>query len=245
MHRIMIVDDEKAIRNLIKKLIKWDELDAEFVGEAKSGIEAIQLLDDLMPDIILVDIRMPFMDGLTFIKYLREIYENISVIVISAYSDFEYARQCIELGVEHYLLKPISENKLNETVADSINRGRKRINESKESSPSEYNINRYVAYMKKNYANPELSMSYAAKHFGFSSGYFSRKFKEVTGETFVDSLTSYRMERAMEMALKGELMYMAAEAVGIPDVSYFGKCFKRHTGMSYTEYAKDGPKGRG
>ena len=129
MHRIMIVDDEKAIRNLIKKLIKWDELDAEFVGEAKSGIEAIQLLDDLMPDIILVDIRMPFMDGLTFIKYLREIYENISVIVISAYSDFEYARQCIELGVEHYLLKPISENKLNETVADSINRGRKRINE--------------------------------------------------------------------------------------------------------------------
>lgn len=64
MYKIMIIDDERALRSLLKKLIPWEELHAELAGEAESGIEAINIIDDILPDIALIDIRMPFMDGL-------------------------------------------------------------------------------------------------------------------------------------------------------------------------------------
>ncbi len=234
MYRVMIIDDEKSVRSLIKKLVDWEKYDAEIVGEAESGIEAINMLDEIKPDIVFVDIRMPFMDGLTFMKYMTEIYSDIMMIVVTAHSEFDYAKQCIQLGVKHYLLKPISKKEINEAFADVISKVNKE--KVKEEGEKVENINQYVAYIKEHYEKPQISLSFMAKKFGFNATYFSRKFKEVTGQSFVECLTAYRISKACEYAKQGKMMYETAEMVGIPDVSYFSKCFKKYMGISYTEY---------
>ena len=234
MYRVMIIDDEKSVRSLIKKLIDGEKYGAEVVGEAESGIEAINMLDEIKPDVVFVDIRMPFMDGLAFMKYMTEIYSDIMMIVVTAHSEFDYAKQCIQLGVKHYLLKPISKKEINEAFADVVSKVN--MEKYKEVGEKVENINQYVAYIKENYEKPELSLSFVAKKFGFNVAYFSRKFKEVTGQSFVECLTAYRMNKACEYAKEGKMMYETAEKVGIPDVSYFSKCFKKHMGISYTEY---------
>lgn len=107
MYRVMIIDDEKALRNLLKASVDWQEMGLEVVGEAASGIEAINIIDKLRPDIIFVDIRMPFMDGIEFSKIALKRYRQMKIIILTAFDEFEYAKQCIGLGITDYLLKPI------------------------------------------------------------------------------------------------------------------------------------------
>ena len=95
MYRVMIIDDEKALRNLLKASIDWQEMGLEVVGEAASGIEAINIIDKLHPDIIFVDIRMPFMDGIEFSKIALKRYRQMKIIILTAFDEFEYAKQCI------------------------------------------------------------------------------------------------------------------------------------------------------
>ena len=105
MYRVMIIDDEKALRNLLKASVDWQEMGLEVVGEAASGIEAINIIDKLRPDIIFVDIRMPFMDGIEFSKIALKRYRQMKIIILTAFDEFEYAKQCIGLGITDYLLK--------------------------------------------------------------------------------------------------------------------------------------------
>ena len=83
MYRVMIIDDEKALRNLLKASIDWQEMGLEVVGEAASGIEAINIIDKLRPDIIFVDIRMPFMDGIEFSKIALKRYRQMKIIILT------------------------------------------------------------------------------------------------------------------------------------------------------------------
>ena len=107
MYRVMIIDDEKALRSLLKASVNWKEMGLEIAGEAASGIEAINTIDKFHPDIIFVDIRMPFMDGIEFSKIALKRYPGVKIIILTAFDEFEYAKQCIGLGITDYLLKPI------------------------------------------------------------------------------------------------------------------------------------------
>ncbi len=237
MIRVMIVDDEHAVRMLIKKLVNWDELGAYVAGEAESGVEAINIIDDVRPDIALVDIRMPFMDGLGFAQYMHENYPDLRIIIISAYQDFEYASNCIGLGLARYLLKPISKKELTDTLRDTISGINERTEEEQGTRPS-LTVNQYVSFIEQNYSDPQINLTYIARKFGFNAAYFSRKFKEKTGKSFIEYLTAYRMEKACSLAKEGLLMYQTGEMVGIPDAAYFGKCFKKYIGITYKEYSK-------
>ena len=95
-----------------------------------------------------------------------------------------------------------------------------------------------VKYIAENYKDPKLNLTSAAQHFGFSSSYLSRKFKQDTGSGFVEYLTELRMQKAMQLAKAGVKMFIAASEVGIPDPNYFGRCFKKYTGVGYSEYCK-------
>lgn len=116
MYRVMIVDDEKYIRRSIINRVDWEKYGLEVVGEAADGEEAYARVQLYQPDIILVDIRMPVLDGLGLIKLLAEEHRHIKVIILSAYQDFAYAKTAIQLGVEDYLLKPIDEVELEEVL---------------------------------------------------------------------------------------------------------------------------------
>ena len=97
MYRILIVDDEKFIRRSICNRMQWEQFGIEVAGEAANGQEALELIGQLRPQIVLVDIRMPVMDGIAFISEAKRRYPQIYYIIMSAYNDFEYAKKAIQL----------------------------------------------------------------------------------------------------------------------------------------------------
>jgi len=112
MIKIFVVEDEAVIRNGIKNGIDWEKEGFDFVGEASDGELAYPLIKESQPDILITDIKMPFMDGLELSSAVKKELPNIKIIVLSGYNDFIYAKEAIQIGVVEYLLKPISSVKL-------------------------------------------------------------------------------------------------------------------------------------
>lgn len=112
MPRVFLVEDESTIRSTLRDTVPWAQLGYEFVGEATDGEMALPLISTTRPDVLITDIKMPFMDGLSLSKLVLKDLPNTKIIIISGYDDFEYARQAIEIGVEQYLLKPITKANL-------------------------------------------------------------------------------------------------------------------------------------
>lgn len=116
MYKIMIVDDEEEIRLGIIKRMDWSSFGFVVVGDAENGEEALEKAEKLEPDVIMTDIRMPFMDGLELGNELSKILPSTKIIVFSGYDDFEYAKQAIKINVIEYLLKPINSSQLAEVL---------------------------------------------------------------------------------------------------------------------------------
>ncbi|MBW5447595.1 response regulator [Cohnella sp. CFH 77786] len=112
MIKVIIADDESTVHEQLRLLIPWDELGWEIAGHAYNGDEARQLVEAFRPHLVITDIRMPLMDGLSFMKWLEQSGLNAKVIVLSGYGDFEYSRSAFLLGAYDYLLKPIQEAEL-------------------------------------------------------------------------------------------------------------------------------------
>ncbi|MCR5502214.1 MAG: response regulator [Lachnospiraceae bacterium] len=242
--RVMIIDDEMSARKLMRAAIRWESLNMEVVGEAASGIEAINVIDDLKPDIAFVDISMPFMNGIEFTETATERYPHLIIIIMTAIDQFEYARKCVSLPVFDYMLKPMVREEITKTLErakERIEQGRDYWEETK-SEPAEEadnpeNITSQIRkYLEEHFGDSKLNLAYTAQEFGFSASYLSRKFKQDTGKNFVEYLTEVRMEKAIECAKAGTKMFLTASEVGIPDPNYFGRCFKKYTGKSYSDY---------
>lgn len=114
--KVFLVDDEIVIREGIRESFPWEDTPYSLVGEAPDGEMALPIIRDTNPDIVITDIKMPFMDGLELCRELKSQMPWIGIIVLSGYDEFEYARQCIKLGVREYLLKPINSADLREAL---------------------------------------------------------------------------------------------------------------------------------
>lgn len=108
----MIVDDEPLIRRGLRETIEWDNLGLEVAGEACNGIEALDIIEKINPQIIITDVKMPIMDGIELIKKINELNIKVKVIILSGYNEYEYLKEAIKYNVESYLLKPIDQNEL-------------------------------------------------------------------------------------------------------------------------------------
>lgn len=118
MLKIFLSEDEVVVRETIKRMIPWEELGFELVGEAADGEMALPLLIRQQPDLLITDIKMPFMDGLTLARLAKKEIPGLKVVILSGYDDFNYAKQAIGIGVEDYLLKPITKNALIERLSE-------------------------------------------------------------------------------------------------------------------------------
>lgn len=118
MLKIFLAEDEVVVRETIKRMIPWEELGFELVGEAADGEIALPLLIRQQPDLLITDIKMPFMDGLTLARLAKKEIPGLKVVILSGYDDFNYAKQAIGIGVEDYLLKPITKNALIERLSE-------------------------------------------------------------------------------------------------------------------------------
>jgi len=112
-YSVIIIDDEPWTREVIKELGQWEKYEMKVVGEASDGLSGLDLIDQLKPDIILTDVKMPGIDGLELLQELKDKGVNARTIVISGYDDFEYIRKALKLQVNDYLLKPVKPNELN------------------------------------------------------------------------------------------------------------------------------------
>ena len=120
MWKVIIADDEKLICRLIEALVDWDALGMEIVGKAENGLEALDMVRDLQPHLLITDIRMPGCDGLDLIRQARELSPEIEIVIISGYAHFEYAQTAIAYGVGNYILKPVNQAELNKTLQKII-----------------------------------------------------------------------------------------------------------------------------
>jgi len=107
MIKLLIVDDEYLLREQVKNIIDYKELGFEIVGEAEDGLDALKKIKDRSPQVIILDINIPFINGIELSKMLREKMSDIKIVILTGYSEFEYARQCVKNGVSDFVLKPI------------------------------------------------------------------------------------------------------------------------------------------
>lgn len=106
MYKVLIIDDEPIIRKGLKNIINWKQFDCEICGEACDGVEGMQCIRDQLPDIIITDIKMPEVDGLTMIKEIKNIVPDCKMVILTGYRDFEYAQEAVKLGAFDFVLKP-------------------------------------------------------------------------------------------------------------------------------------------
>lgn len=115
-YKILLVDDELEIRDGMIQKLDWHKLGYDVAAAAENGVEALEKAEQVQPDVIMTDIRMPFMDGLEFIGKVIELRPAVKIIVFSGFDDFEYAQKAIKLGVEEYILKPVSARQLEQSL---------------------------------------------------------------------------------------------------------------------------------
>lgn len=246
MLRAIIADDEEVIRNGLKKLIKSYNLDLSVIATAKDGEEAIELIKKYLPEIILMDINMPFINGLEAIEKAREIDPNSKIIVISGYDQFEYAQKSLELGVFNYLLKPINYRNFKDILQKAIDSYKKRLweinklrNENLENLSCKDIGNQALIYIKENFTNNELSLNHIAEELHISQSYLTKIIKEKTGTNFTDYLNKLRIEMSIKLLLDkkiyrtiNEISYM----VGYSSQHYFSRAFKNYMGVPPNQY---------
>jgi two-component system response regulator YesN len=112
MIKIFLAEDEVVVRNGIKHLIAWPDYGFEFAGEAPDGEIAWTMIQAIRPDVLITDVRMPFMDGLTLSRLVRKELPKAHILILSGYDDFQYAQEALNIGIEQYLLKPITRERL-------------------------------------------------------------------------------------------------------------------------------------
>ena len=218
MIRVLMVDDEPLVRRGIVAGVDWAALGCEVVGEAQSGEEGLALARKLKPELIITDIRMPKMDGITMMNLLREEGCAAHCIVLTAHSDFEYARGALLFGADDYLLKPFRDQELTHAVA--------RVCRKMQPLPAA------PAQQEK---EPEVS-GYVRQAMDYIAAHLSHVFKKQTGMTVTNYLTKTRIDAAMRMLTRDHVkVYEAAAAVGYKDVTYFSATFKKLTGLSPSE----------
>lgn len=140
MYKVLIVDDEKYEISLIEKLIDWEKLGMKVVGSAGDGMKGVELVEELKPDILIADVKMPGFDGISLVKRVREIDRDIKFIIISGHKKFEYAKSVMKYNVEDYILKPIDKEEL-EGILQKIS---KELDEKSEQRKNEGKINKWM-----------------------------------------------------------------------------------------------------
>lgn len=239
MFKVFIVEDEEKSRKLLKMLILELNMGFEVVGEAGNGRTALDTPELSEADVILTDIRMPLMDGIEFAEKALQKNRKYRIIIVTAYDEFEYARKGIQIGVKDFILKPFKRAELAEALS-KVKAELQAEQTAEDGNPLSLNLaGKVKEYIKENLSDPDLSLIKAAEKFYVNSSYLSRQFKKECDVTFGEYLMKARIDKAI-LYLENSSMkaYEIGERVGIPDSKYFGKCFKKITGVSIQEYRR-------
>lgn len=230
MYKILIVDDEEIIRNAMSKRPIWPELGFSKIFTASGGREAINMIHKIQPHVVFTDIRMPMVDGLDVLNYVKQHYPFIKCVILSGYNDFEYARKGMEYGACAYILKPTDDLE--------IKRVFKEIIENLESKDCHGILSSVIKYLHENYMN-KITLEETAEIMNMNPSYFSVFFKKEMDMNFSDYINNIRISYAKQfLNMPCFKVYEICEKVGFNDLSYFCRVFRKIEGVSPSEYRR-------
>jgi len=249
MYKVLLVEDETVIRQGLRELIGRSTGQFEVTGEAANGVEALEYLKCELPDLLITDIRMREMDGLTMVAQVREIYPSLPIVIISGYGEFEYAKKAIAYGVCNYLLKPIERLELVATL-DKIKLALDRergitatapstgqVSEAAQPGGDARKIIRDVKELVKMHIDGDLRLQTVAGKVHLNATYLSQLFKAETGMNYSEYVSDARMERAKWLLAHTQLkIYDVARLSGHQSPKHFMLVFKQQTGWTAGEY---------
>ena len=251
MYKILLAEDDSALRYVYSKMKTWMEHGFEIAAEASNGRAALELLEKQHFDLVITDIRMPLVDGLTLLKEIKKRKISVFSILISSYNEFEYARQGLILGAFDFIVKPVNEASL----AEVLERAKIYLEENKQSceiddivkaaaadcgfsedcSPL---VKRACVFLSKNMGR-NITMEEVAEGLNYNKDYFGKSFKQGSGVTFNNFYNAVKIEYSKRLIYTGEYKnYEIAEMLGYANADYFTKVFKDITGMTPAAYRK-------
>lgn len=243
MWNIVIVDDEEIIAKGLAKMIHQlseQYCVVEVFNDSNAAYHFFQQEHEEI-DLLITDICMPDLSGLELIDRARDLQPGLLCAILTGFSEFEYAKKAIDLGVMNYLLKPIDSLELTELM----NRLRILKPKSQDDKIKLLPHSREILYIKEELENHyrEFDFNKVSEHLRMSKGYLLRLFKQEMGVTLNDYLTNVRIEKAKELLMEpgAYKVYEISEMVGYTDYVYFSKLFKKIVGTtpkSYQKYAK-------
>lgn len=237
--RVLLVDDEIIIRRGFRQLFDWEAHDCEVVGEAADGMEALSQIDSLNPDIVIMDINIPIMNGLKVIQLSRMKHPETAFIIVSGYDDFAYCREALRLQITDYILKPVDYEEFGACI-DNLKIALFQQKSAEETEGGEERIINKIVRFVQNHLAEEISLSVLAEEFHFSTQYVSQLFKNEIGVNFLTYLTNIRMEKAKKLLLSTDLpIAEVSEQTGYGDYRVFTKVFKKSEGVTPTQYRRD------
>ena len=261
--RVLLVDDELMIREGFKKLFDWQGHDCQVIDEAADGAQALNKIDSLVPDLVIIDINIPIMNGLKVIQQAKAKYPDMAFIIVSGYDDFAWCREALRLQITDYILKPVDAQDVEKAVrrvaaqaeaerqlAELARNGASQMEmpdsnaETDSSDKVSLTMSKVKDYLQHNYMY-DISLDSVSEILGMSPSYFSVMFKRSFGVGFVDYLNELRIQAAQEL-LDDPLRSTAevASLVGYESANYFARIFKKKTGMTPTEYRRKGGNSR-
>ena len=234
---VCIVDDEPWTAIDAMHSIDWARFGFKLDKHYSSPSEALQDIPLRGYSLVLVDIRMPVMDGLELIRRLKQAGVQSRFAILSGYSDFEYARSAIRLGVENYFVKPLEPDEIHGFLSDL---SRKLHTDAPDSSAVDPQFAEILSYIDLHAAD-KLRLEDVADSLGYNKNYICHLFQKNIGMTYVQYLTRRRIEIAKDLLLNTKLsMLDIAARCGFADGAYFTRVFKRETDQTPAEFRKSG-----
>lgn len=252
MYKVVIIDDEPLIVEGLSRSIPWERWNCKVVGFGYNGIEGMEVIRREKPAIVISDISMPKMDGLTMIAGLKSEFPYMKVSILTGYREFTYAQEAIRLGVSAFLLKPSKMDELYEaieTMTEKLKMFPMEEGETEEhteedmddivlynSEANNFVVTKALEYIKE-HSRERIQLADVADHCYVSQWHLSKLLNKHTGENFSVALNKARIAEAKELLQDpSRRIYDIAEEVGFQDLAHFSRVFKKLEGISANEY---------
>ncbi len=238
MYRLIVADDDHIFLNRMIRYMDWKALNIEVVGQAQDGKKALELCRNLAPDILLTDVKMPYISGTELAQYVREHLDLCQIIFMSVYSEKADLKTAIKVRAIDYIEKPVDIAALHDALLRSTSILQE-IHKSKlETAPYSRAIADVIQYIMQHFQQ-DFTIEFLASQVYLSTNYLSSRFKAETGKTINQYITNLRIEQAKNL-LKGTSKTVAeiAAAVGYSDEKYFSRLFAKTTGVTPTQFRR-------